>query len=415
MTDQQLEFHRELLEEELGEVLSVLWDQLLQLWPEAVVVETMMFLGLGVLSGAYTPHQVIERLGLDKNQIYTALGTETAAAWREIIQELGYTAFLRAVDPVLKKSAATRSRVCLTIILDDSLFRRYARRMASIFKWWGGAFHAVRKGHDVVGLIIEVEGHVFILDWVVASKCGRKRKPRWKYAIEMLSEFERRLTEAGIDPAVFGLAMDWWYGQVKELVEAAVELGLTVVSEPAINEIFSVGGQELTAKELKARFLVRSVWGGYPTQRLRATSKTFGEVLLVLFKEGDTLTVLMAKVKKDQQAQRELRALPVIRIHKQRPWIEQTWRWQKSQLRTGKIQVRTGHKPKAGYTCRMVTYAILGELQRRLRRHRTIGRQSIGTLLDWYQRLGSAFKVLLRRLQGQFSHLIPDGMASTSG
>ena len=408
MSEQELEARRELLEKELGEVLCELWEQLLRIWPEAVVVETMMLLGLGVLSGAYTPHQVIERLGLDKNKLYKALGAETSAEWRRVIQELGYEALLHAVGNVLGKSAATRSRVCLTIILDDSLFRRYARQMASIFKWGSGAFKAVRKGHDVLGLMIEVDGQVFILDWVVVSKCGRKRKPRWKYAIEMLQEFARRMQDAGIDPALFGLAMDWGYGQVKEVVNAAAEMGLTVVSEPAINEIFSVGGQEQTVKELKAHFRVQSHWGGFPTQRLRATSTTFGEVLLVLFKEGDTLTVLMAKAQQENQAQRELRALPVIRIHKQRHWIEQTWRWQKSQLRTGKIQVRKGHKPKAGYTCRMVTYAILGELQRRVRRYRTIGRQSIGTLLSWYQRLGSAFRVLAWRLQEHFSHLIPD-------
>ena len=223
----------------------------------------------------------------------------------------------------------------------------------------------------------------------------------------MLSEFERRMKAAGIDPVLFGLAMDWWYGQTQELVNAAVEMGLTVVSEPAINEIFSVGEKKQTVEELKAHFRVQSLWGGIPTQRLRATSTTFGEVLLVLFKEGDTLTLLMAKAEKAKQAQRELRALPVIRIHKQRHWIEQNWRWQKSQLRTGKIQVRTGHKPKAGYTCRMVTYAILVELQRRLRKYRTIGRQSIGTLLSWYQRLGAAFQVLARSLQGQFSCPMP--------
>ena len=412
MSDRELEARRELLEKELGEVLSELWEQLLQIWPDAVVVETMMLLGLGVLSGAYTPHQVIERLGLDKNKLYKALGAETAAEWRRVIQELGYEALLFAVRGVSEKSAATRSRVCLTVILDDSLFRRYARQMASIFKWWGGAFKAVRKGHDVLGLMIEVDGQVFILDWVVVSKCGRKRKPRWKYAIEMLQEFERRMQAAGIDPALFGLAMDWWYGQTKALVNTAVEMGLTVVSEPAINEIFSVGRQKQTVEELKAHFRVQSHWGGFPTQRLRATSETFGEVLLVLFKEGDTLTLLMAKVQKEKQAQHELRALPVIRIHKQRHWIEQNWRWQKSQLRTGKLQVRTGHKPKAGYTCRMVTYAILVELQRRVRTYRAIGRQSIGTLLSWYQRLGSAFRVLAERLQGQFSHLIPDLMAA---
>lgn len=412
MTDQELEARRELLERELGEVLSQLWDQLLQIWPQAVVVETMMFLGLGVLSGAYTPHQVIERLGLDKNQIYKALGAETAAEWRRVIQELGYEALLRAVGNVLEKSAATRSRVCLTIILDDSLFRRYARQMASIFKWWGAAFKAVRKGHDVLGLMIEVAGQVFILDWVVVSKCGRKRKPRWRYAIEMLQEFQRRLKAAGVDPALFGLAMDWWYGQVKELVEAACEMGLTVVSEPAINEVFSVGAQGSTVQELKARFRMQSLWGGFPTQRLRATSKPFGQVILVVFKEGDTLTLLMAKAEPEKQAQPDLRALPVIRTHKQRHWIEQTWRWQKSQLRTGKVQVRTGHKPKAGYTCRMVTYAILVVLQHRLRKYRAIGRQSIGTLLDWYQRLGSAFKVLAWRLQEQFSCLIPGLVAA---
>lgn len=412
MTDQELESRRQLLEEELGEVLFTLWDQLLQIWPQAVVVETMMLLGLGVLSGAYTPHQVIERLGLDKNQLYKALGAETGAPWRRVIQELGYEALLRKVRSVLDQSAATRSRVCLTLILDDSLFRRYARQMASIFKWWGGAFHAVRKGHDVLGLMIEVAGQVFILDWQVVSKCGRKRKPRWKYACEMLAEFQRRLKAAGIDPALFGLAMDWWYGQVKELVEAAAEIGLTVVSEPAGDEVFCVGGQEQTVRQLQAHFREQSLWGGFPTQRLRATSKTFGEVVLVLVKEGETLTLLMAKAQKEKQAQGELRALPVIRIHKQRPWIEQSWRWQKSQLHTGKLQVRKGHKPKAGYTCRMVTYAILVELQGRLRRYRAIGRQSIGTLLAWYQRLGSAFQVLARRLQGQFSRLIPGFLAA---
>lgn len=112
MTDHQLEARRELLEQELGEVLCALWGQLLEVWPEPVVGEPLMFLGLGVFSGAYTPHQVIERLGLDKNQIYKALGAETAAAWRAMIQELGYDAFLRAVSTVLeKKCSQSQSRV----------------------------------------------------------------------------------------------------------------------------------------------------------------------------------------------------------------------------------------------------------------------------------------------------------------
>lgn len=146
MTDQELEAHRALLEKELGETLRSLWEQLTQIWPLPVVVETMMLLGVGVLSDAYTPHQVIERLGVDKHQLYDAMGKETPQQWRRVIQELGYAAFVDEVHRVLPQSASTRSRVCFTIILDDSLFRRYAKQIASIFKWWGGAFKAVRCG-----------------------------------------------------------------------------------------------------------------------------------------------------------------------------------------------------------------------------------------------------------------------------
>jgi len=407
MTDQALEAHRALLEEELGETLRVLWEQLTQIWPLPVVVETMMLLGVGVLSGAYTPHQVIERLGLDKHQLYDALGKETPQQWQCVIQELGYTAFLNEVHRVLPKSASTRSRACFAIILDDSLFRRYAKQMASIFKWWGAAFKAVRKGHDILGLMIEIHGRVFILDWVVVSKAGRTRKPRWKYAIEMLREFEHRLKAAAVDPSMFGVAMDWWYGQKDALVNAASDIGLIVVSEPAINEIFFVKGQPKTVRQLKEEFHFQGTWGGYPTERQRAVSKTFGEVILVLYHEGNICTLLMAKAQKDSKPDKELRALPVIRIHKQRHWIEQAWRWHKSDLKTGKIQVRKGHKPKAGYTCRMVTYTILGALQQQLRKHRHIGRQSIGTILSWYQRLGSGFKVLGSTLRECFSQLHP--------
>lgn len=407
MTDQELEARRALLEEELGETLRALWEQLIRICPLSVVVETMMLIGVGVLCGAYTPHQVIERLEVSKHTLYGALGEETAQHWRKVIQELGYGALLDEVRRVLQQSPSTQSRVCFTIILDDSLFRRYARQMASIFKWWSGAFKAVKKGHDVLGLMIEVNGRVFILDWVVVSKAGRKRKPRWKYAIEMLQEFERRLKEAGVDPSLFGLAMDWWYGQKDELVNAAVAMGLTVVSEPAINEIFWVNGQRKTVKQLKEEFCFKSTWGEYRTQRLRACSKTFGVVILVLYQDGKSCTVLMAKAQKDGKPDKTLRALPVIRIHRQRHWIEQAWRWNKSDLKTGKIQVRKGHKPKAGYTCRMVTYTILGALQQRLRKYRSIGRQSIGTILNWYQRLGSAFKVLGNTVGKCFSELHP--------
>lgn len=50
-------------------------------------------------------------------------------------------------------------------------------------------------------------------------------------------------------------------------------------------------------------------------------SKTFGEVLLVVYQEGNTRTLLMAKAQKDNQPDKELRALPVIRIHNQRHWM----------------------------------------------------------------------------------------------
>jgi hypothetical protein len=367
-----------------------------------------MILGLGVLNGMYTPNQIIERLGLDKNKIYNGLGDGTAQQWREIIQGLGYASLLSELIRVLNKSAASRSRVRLTIILDDSLFRRYAKQMASIFKWWGGAFKAVRKGHDVLGLIIEINGRVFILDWIVVSKAGRKRKERWKYAIEMLQEFARRMKEAGIDPSLFGLAMDWWYGQVKELVEAATDLGFTVVSEPGRDEIFIVNGQKKKVNQLIEEFLRRSNWGGFQTQRIRATSDTFGEVILVLYRDSKgQIHILMAKAKENGEPKKNIRGLIVIRIFQKRQWIEQIWRWQKSTLKTGKIQVRKGHKPKAGYACRMVTYTILVTLQQKLRKYRSIGRQSIGTILDWYQRLTSAFKVLFRTFKENFRVLLP--------
>ena len=55
--------------------------------------------------------------------------------------------------------------------------------------------------------MIEGEGQVFLPDWGVVSKCGRKRKPRWKYAIEMLAEFQRRMKDAGVaQDAAFALS-----------------------------------------------------------------------------------------------------------------------------------------------------------------------------------------------------------------
>lgn len=408
MSDKKLEMYRFQLEYELGETLKEVYNQLNQLWPEPVLVEVMMLLGLGVLNGMFTPNQVIERLGLDKNKIYRGLEGGTAQQWRQIILELGYAAFLAELRRLLEKSDSTRSRLRLAIVLDDSLFRRYAKYMASIFKWWAGAFKGVRKGHDVIGLIIEINGRVFILDWIVASKAGRTRKERWKYAVEMLQEFARRMTEAGIDLSLFGLAMDWWYGQVKELIEAAAELGLTVVSEPDINEIFMVKGQKMKVSQIKEKFLPKSSWGGLRIQRIRATSSTFGEAILILYQDGrGEVHLLMAIAKENGQHKKDIRGYVAVRIFKKRQWIEQLWRWEKSNLKTGKIQVRKKQKPKAAYACRMVTYTILLILQQKLRKYRSIGRQSIGTILDWYQRLASAFKVLFGVLDHNFRDLLP--------
>ncbi|MBF0121727.1 MAG: hypothetical protein HQK79_23095, partial [Desulfobacterales bacterium] len=155
MSDCKLEANRDLLEKELGEVLQTLWNQLSGLGLKGIVIETMMLLGVGVLNGAYTPYQVIERLELAKHLVYDALGEDDPKKWREIIQELEYKAFLEECLRVIEQSPSTQSRVCFTLIIDDSLFRRYAKQMTSIFKWWSGALKAVRKGHDVIGLMIE--------------------------------------------------------------------------------------------------------------------------------------------------------------------------------------------------------------------------------------------------------------------
>src|SRR5438132_2217562 len=161
------------LKSQLAYYKPILLEKLVRVQEKEETVEVIMLMTLGILCGLSNPNQVAEQLEISPKHLYEQLRQMSAKSWRGLLKTMMMD---KAVEKLKKydcSSAATKSRQEATLSIDDSLVKRLGEALSYLWPWYSGQYHQVRKGQDLLGIVLRIDGEILPLSLVWVSKQGR--------------------------------------------------------------------------------------------------------------------------------------------------------------------------------------------------------------------------------------------------
>ena len=166
------------------------------------------------------------------------------------------------------------------------------------------------------------------LDMRLVSKQGRGNTGKPSLVMTMLKEVLAFFDAHEMDLRKYPITFDSWYGS-RKLVDALSDLGFaSILIHGKSNYVMRIGDTRAKLSVHKKDVELREdQWGcDKPVCRLKAESRTFGECVVVFFRDRGKIRTLLVFGK-------PLRTCEAVRIWSQHHGIEQFWRYLKSSLR----------------------------------------------------------------------------------
>ena len=389
----------DLIAEELGNELATLKRWLQPFCHNPLTTELLLLLGAGVMLGTFSVKEVCDRLGLSPHQAYSSLQFQSVYRWRKLLGELGYEMAIPLLRELQEKSAATRSRACCVLAVDDSVLERLSRQMGLVWSWYSGRRKRVVGGQDILGLVLVIGEVVIPLDIRIVSKQGRATPTKPESYAQMLEQAQARFQQAGLD--IRDLATSGDSAFLSEHVQDTCQaLDIAGIFGGKDNYVFTIEGETHKAPHWRALFadrLQKEAWGcDVPVYRTPAVSPTFGKVTLVFCRrKGDRKVSYFLLTQ-------PLRTAEAMRIIHQHHWIEVFWKRCKGLFKLADSKLRTPQGARAGVGIKVIGYLLILRLQIALRRYRRFARISMDRLVTLCQQFFDPIPVF----QEHF-HLLP--------
>jgi len=344
-------------------------------------VEVLLMLVLGHVFGYYNPHQLAQRLGIPKSQLYQELKRWSLYQWRRQLMLIGCEYAVQRLKELDGKSAATLSRRRVTIAVDDTVVDRFGNLLSLTYSWWSGRAKKVIKGQNILGLTLKIGKEVIPLVIRPIGKQGNCNTSKPDVFETLLMEVLAFFEQHGLDLTEYPCSFDSWYGS-HELVEllqnvktrreqaaqAHEETGEQarrgfdqIVIHTKSRYVYTIAGQTCPLSEHKKEIeLASGQWGcgDIPVARRIATSPTFGELVLLFFRQQGKRQALMA-------FGRKLRAAEILSIWKQHHGIEQFWKSLKSVLHLGSMSLRGRAGVYAELAIKLIAYVLMLRMARK--------------------------------------------------
>ena len=318
-------------------------------------VEILLMLAYGHMFDIFTPNQLIQILGLDKNKVYDAINSWSVYHLRKLFLNAGFSQVKELIAEALAKSPATLSRMRITLCVDDTVIDRMGNLISLTYSWFSGRHHGVVKGQNIIAITIKIGERVIPLCIRPVGKQGRGNTSKPEIFRDMLHSVLELFQQEGINLNQFPITFDSWYGS-DDLVKILKEAGFDqILIHAKSNYVFTIDGKKqklsLHKKEIQ---LDDSAWGckGIPVARKQAESPTFGNAILVFFMDCSKLKCLMV-------FGRKLRACEAISIWKQHHSIEQFWRRLKYDLQIHRMRLRSRQGVYAMVAVKLVAYLVM--------------------------------------------------------
>jgi hypothetical protein len=317
---------------------------------------------LSLLLGWDTVHEVAQRLGIPRNQLYGALKKLDIGDWHKLFAEAFQNCAIEALFEIQSKSDATWSRAGVVLAIDDSVIRRWGQVLSYLGKWWSGQFHRVLSGHDVVVAVLKVGSQVIPAGFWLMSPKGRlnNRHKRAKRIVEQLAE---RWKKAGIRIERIPVTMDAGYAD-SALIKAIRKAGFERVIMGAKGDYRLYPRRSKKRSSLLRELLKKSDieeepgWGTTEASGfLKGTSPTFGRVsVCARFILGKVRRVFAFGV---------YRACEILNIWKNHHWVEELFKRLKHLLSWGSYRLQGKSGAYAAVVIPLLAYFVLLMLQQR--------------------------------------------------
>jgi Transposase DDE domain len=302
-----------------------------------IAFEVLMVLAVAHLFGFYNPKQLADFLEVPHQQFYTELKEWSVYHVKKMLLRFMVKQAAEKLQPVMSKSAATRSRAGTTLSIDNSVMDRCGRLLRCTWSWYSGRYHKVIRGQDLLGIILTINHVALPLHLLFCPKQGRYHTNKADVLIFMLTQLKTAFLREGIDITQLPLTMDSAYVS-QELRERLHQLGfIDIIIAGKGNYVFTIDGQKWNASTWKKVLMLEEpTWGiDVPSCRIWGYSPTFGSLMLFFFRKSTTRSYYLMNF-----SQRSLRGAEIWHIWKQHYIIECFWKIMKSifQMRSMQLQ-----------------------------------------------------------------------------
>ena len=328
------------------------------------IIDTLLLLSVCHLFSLYNPNQVADALTLPKAGLYRDLHAVSQYHWKYLNVRLGCAMALELIKDTESKSGSTQSRRRITLSVDDSNVDRYGKTIAYCSNWWSKKRNNTTWGQNILGITIKIGDIVIPLNTRLVSKQGRGNTKKPDLFVAMMKDVLDFFDAHSIDIRKYPITFDSWYGS-KELIQILSNLGFRSILVHGKNNYV------MTIKDKKAKLSVhkKSIqlqskqWGcDKPVCRVKATSPTFGECIVLFFFDMGKIRTLLVFGK-------PLRTCEALRIWSQHHGIEHFWRQLKSHLRLSAMSLESTQGAYAGLSIKVISYLML--LHVSISEHRT--------------------------------------------
>ena len=330
----------------------LLYSRFRQLTPQ--VIETLVQLTVGHLFGFYNPNQLADALQIPKASVYRHLKGFSCYQWKRLLLVVGCSTAVSEIKQIQAMSDSTQSRRCLTISVDDTVLSRFGKLLSYCYSWWSRKYDKSIASQNILAITLKIGQIVIPLNVRLVGKQGRGNTEKPDLFVSMMTDVLAYFEAEGIDLTKYPITFDSWYGS-RDLVKILTEFRFSkILVHAKSNYVFEI--DNLRAKlsvHKKEVTLEENQWGcDKPVLRVVGQSPTFGNVLLLFFKDGGKIRTMMV-------FGRKLRACEILNIWSQHHGIEQFWRNLKSlvKLKAMSLHGRSGAYGSLGV--KVMAYLLL--------------------------------------------------------
>src|SRR5262245_60449179 len=339
------------LQQQLAYYKAILLEKLVRVQEKEETVEVIMLMTLGIICGLTNPNQIAEQLEIAPKQLYLKLHQMSAHSWRSLLKRMMMDKAVEKLKHYDCSSAATKSRQAASLSIDDSLVKRLGEALSYVWPWYSGQYRQVRKGQDLLGIVLRCDGEILPLSMVWVSKQGRASTNKPDLLIREMESLKEAFLEHSIDITNLGVSLDsWWLGEAFSERLSDIKFTKQVITAKS-NLVLKVGKKEQSIAEHFFDVKLEQGWAhSIPARRLKGRNPTLGTVVVVLFDKPDSKAFSLVA------PAQPLRTCEALRIWTNHQSVETFWKRMKQWLGLGKMQLQGREGAWADLTLRVLAY-----------------------------------------------------------